>query len=137
MGDLVGILVIAEFYYVLVVIVTSGRYTFVHPNSTNPCIIANSTTTTKQSLPIKSEESVKIGKHQPMSRPRSTLADVTSALADTTGGCGVQVYATDGLLMATPPPPGHRRTGPSSPDSRRLLEVLVRNSRNPLSTFTS
>ena len=81
---LVGILVIVEFYYVLVVIVTSGRYTFVHPNSTNPCIVANSTTTTtKRSLPIKSEKSVKIGKNQPIDRPRSILADVTSASADT------------------------------------------------------
>ena len=61
---------------------------------------------------MKSEKSVKIGKNQPINRPRSTLADVTSASAATTGGCGVQVYATDGLLMATPPPPGHRRTGP-------------------------
>ena len=34
----------------------------------------------------------------------SVLADVTSVLADTTSGCSVQVYATDGLLMATPPP---------------------------------
>ena len=47
-----------------------------------------------------------------MNRPRSILADVTSVLADTTSGCGVQVYAADGLLMATPPPPEHRRTGP-------------------------
>ncbi len=81
---------------------------------TNPCIVANSTTTTKRSLPIKSEKSVKIGKKQPMNRPRSTLADVTGVSADTTRDCSVQVYATDGLLMATPPPPGHRRTGPPS-----------------------
>ncbi len=32
------------------------------------------------------------------------LADVTSVLADITSDCSVQVYATDGLLMATPPP---------------------------------
>ncbi len=53
---------------------------------------------------MKSEKSVKIGNNQPINRPRSTLADVTSVLADTTSDCGVQVYATDGLLMATPPP---------------------------------
>ncbi len=35
----------------------------------------------------------------------SILADVTSALADITSDCSVQVYAADGLLMATPPPP--------------------------------
>ncbi len=35
----------------------------------------------------------------------SMLADVTSVLADITSDCSVQVYATDGLLMATPPPP--------------------------------
>ena len=34
----------------------------------------------------------------------SMLADVTSVLADITSDCSVQVYATDGLLMATPPP---------------------------------
>ncbi len=43
---------------------------------------SSTTTTTKQSLPRKSEKSVKIGKNQPMNRPRSTLADVTSILAD-------------------------------------------------------
>ncbi len=83
LGDLVGILVIRRVLLRPRSQVTSGRYTFVHPDSTDPCTIATSTTTTKQSLPIKSEESVKIGKHQPTNRPRSILADVTSVSADT------------------------------------------------------